>query len=86
MSNKARKSQLHLATLVIATLGSKIIDVGELRISKTTLGKRGGDRFLIYLPMNRNYLWRLLHDLNTKVRVYIEIPKISEEESVEKSG
>jgi hypothetical protein len=84
MSNKARKSQLHLATLVIATLGSKIIDVGELRISKTTLGKRGGDRYLIYLPMNRNYLWRALHDMHVKVRVYIDIEDVLEK--VDKEG
>ena len=75
MSNKSRTSQLYLTPLIMGTLGSKIIDVGELRISKTTLGKRGGDRYLIYLPMNRNYLWRLLHNANAKVRIYIEIPE-----------
>jgi hypothetical protein len=53
----------------------RIIDAGELQISKTTLGKRGGDRYLIYLPMNRNYLWRLLHNANAKVRVYLEVPE-----------
>jgi hypothetical protein len=25
--------------------------------------------------MNRNYLWRLLHNANAKVRIYIEIPE-----------
>jgi hypothetical protein len=59
----------------VVRFGLRIIDVGELQISKTTLGKRGGDRYLIYLPMNRNYLWRLLHNANAKVRIYIEIPE-----------
>jgi hypothetical protein len=57
------------------SFGLRVIDVGELQISKTTLGKRGGDRYLIYLPMNRNYLWRLLHNANAKVRVYLEVPE-----------
>jgi hypothetical protein len=64
--------------------GQKLVDVGEVRITRTTLGKKQGERYLIYLPMNRNYLWRLLHDLDAKVRVFIEIPedvlkKISQE-------
>jgi len=52
-----------------------VIDVGELRISGTSLGKRGGKRYLIYLPTNRNYLWRLLHERRVRVRVFIEIPE-----------
>jgi hypothetical protein len=65
-------------------LRQRIIDVGEVHISRTTLGKKHGERYLIYLPMSRNYLWKNLHDLNAKVRVYIEIPedtleKISQE-------
>jgi len=74
VSNESRASKLHLATLVMS-FGLRVIDVGELQISKTTLGKRGGDRYLIYLPMNRNYLWRLLHNANAKVRVYLEVPE-----------
>jgi len=74
VSHESRTSELHLATLVVR-FGLRIVDVGELQISKTTLGKRGGDRYLIYLPMNRNYLWRLLHNANAKVRVYLEVPE-----------
>jgi hypothetical protein len=59
----------------VVRFGLRVIDAGELQISKTTLGRRGGDRYLIYLPMNRNYLWRLLHDANAKVRVYLEVPE-----------
>jgi hypothetical protein len=71
---------------LIAThmLRQRLIDVGEIHVTRTSLGKKQGERYLIYLPMNRNYVWRLLHDLGVKVRVYIEIPedalkKISEE-------
>jgi hypothetical protein len=53
----------------------ELIDVGELRVSKTSLGKkRTGVRYLIYLPLNRNYLWEAIHEKRVKVRVYIEIP------------
>jgi hypothetical protein len=52
-----------------------VLDVGELRISRTTLGKRGGERYLIYLPLNRNYLWRELYERRVRVRVFIEIPE-----------
>jgi hypothetical protein len=53
----------------------ELIDAGELRIAKTSLGKkRTGDRYLIYLPLNRNYLWGAIHEKRVKVRVYIEIP------------
>jgi hypothetical protein len=47
-----------------------LIDAGELRLTKTTLGKRGGPRYLIYLPLSRNYLWQALH--GRKVRVFIQ--------------
>ena len=36
--------------------------------------RMGKDRYLIYLPINLNYLWRELHERKLKVRVYIEIP------------
>jgi hypothetical protein len=52
-----------------------LIDVGEIHISRTSLGKKIGSRYLIYLPMNRNYLWRLLHEKGIKVRVFIEVPR-----------
>jgi len=75
VSRESRTSKLCLPTLVVSASSLRVIDAGELRISRTTLGKRGGDRYLIYLPMNRNYLWRLLHNANAKVRIYIEIPE-----------
>jgi len=53
----------------------RIIDCGELSISKTTLGKEKGPRYLIYLPTNRNYLWKLLKEKKGKLRVYIELPE-----------
>jgi hypothetical protein len=56
-------------------LKARLIDVGEIHISRTTLGKRGGERYVIYLPLARNYLWRQLHELDVKVRVYIELPE-----------
>jgi hypothetical protein len=56
-------------------LKAKLIDVGEIRISRTSLGKKGGERYVIYLPLARCYLWRQLRELNVKVRVYIELPE-----------
>jgi hypothetical protein len=56
-------------------LKAKLIDVGEIRISRTSLGKRGRERYVIYLPLARCYLWRQLHELGVKVRVYIELPE-----------
>jgi len=60
----------------IDLLHQGVIDAGELRISKTRyrIGDKLEDRFLIYLPVNRNYLWRILHEKNIKVRIFIEIP------------
>jgi hypothetical protein len=67
-------------------LKAKLIDVGELRISRTTLGKRGGDRYVLYLPLARRYLWRRLHELDVKVRVYIELPEDIEDVMKAKTG
>jgi hypothetical protein len=61
--------------VLVNLINKGVVDVGELRISKTSLGvKRRGERYLIYLPINRNYLWKVLHDKKIKVRIYIEIP------------
>jgi hypothetical protein len=60
-----------------------LIDCGTLSISKTSLGKkRSGERYLIYLPINRNYLWRVLHSSKVKVKVLVELPKDLETEVV----
>jgi len=59
-------------------LDQGLIDVGELKITKSSLGKkRSGDRYLINLPMNRNYLWRTLYEKGVKVRIFMEIPRES---------
>jgi hypothetical protein len=60
---------------VVDAITRGVVDIGELRISRTTLGKRGGERYLIYLPLNRNYLWRELYERRVRVRVFIEIPE-----------
>jgi len=52
-----------------------LVDVGEVHISRTSLGKKSGSRYLIYLPINRNYLWEMLHKSRAKVRVFIEVPR-----------
>jgi hypothetical protein len=54
---------------------SRIIDVGEIRIARATQDAKRGGRYLIYLPTTRSYLWRVLHELGVKVRVYIEVPE-----------
>jgi hypothetical protein len=49
------------------------VDVGKVRISRINPEKRGGDdRYVIYLPKNRNYLWEELHGVSACV--LIEIP------------
>lgn len=58
--------------IVEAILKSKkVIDVGEVRVTRSPAGDK--ERFLIYLPVSRNYLWRLIWDSGKKVRVYIEV-------------
>ncbi len=48
------------------------IDVGELKISRTAIVK-GKPRYLIYLPVRRNYLWEELYNKRVRVRVYLEL-------------
>ena len=75
MEKKLKNADEARAMLVNLLLSGKLIDCGELSISKSTLGKRGGLRHLIYLPRNRTYLWKLLNEKKIKVRVYIELPE-----------
>jgi hypothetical protein len=70
LSNKGEDSG---AGLVKQLLKGNVIDVGEVRISRSTLKGPRGPRFLIYLPTTRNYLWRELHESGRKVRVFIEV-------------
>jgi hypothetical protein len=61
-------------TLLSLLISGRLLDCGELYISKSTLGKkREGLRYLIYLHSNRGYLWKLLNERKIKVRVYIEL-------------
>jgi hypothetical protein len=53
---------------------NKIVDVGEVKITRISLGKTGKVRYLIYLPMQRNYLWGLIHSSGSKIRAFITIP------------
>jgi hypothetical protein len=64
------------STNILNLLRRNFIDCGELHISRTSLGaKKSGERFLIYLPQNRRYLWRLLHGSKLRVRVFVELPE-----------
>jgi hypothetical protein len=66
----------HIDDILKREISGELIDAGELRISKTSMGrKKPGERYLVYLPLNRNYMWRLLHKSGAKVRVFIEIPE-----------
>jgi len=59
-----------------------VIDVGELRISRTTPNKAFGKaRYVIYLPLSRNYLWEEIHKKRVRCRVFLEIVNESEKES-----
>jgi hypothetical protein len=45
---------------VLELLRKNVVDCGKLYVSKTSLGaKRSGERYLIYLPISRNYLWKI---------------------------
>ena len=55
-------------------LRRNVIDVGEVRVSRTTPDKaRGKARYVIYLPISRNYLWEQLYNSKTRIRVYFEV-------------
>jgi hypothetical protein len=70
------------AEIINLLIAGRLIDCGELLVAKSTLGKkRPGLRFLIYLPSNRNYLWKSLNNAKLRVRVYIELPKVASTES-----
>jgi hypothetical protein len=52
----------------------KVIDVGELRVARSTPNKaRGKARYVLYLPLARNYLWQELYEKKLRIRVYFEI-------------
>jgi hypothetical protein len=65
-----------LSNIVSEILKTRLLDVGEVRVSRATpSGVQGRPRFFIHLPMSRNYLWHFLNEAGVKVRVYIELPK-----------
>lgn len=57
-------------------LKGRLIDCGEIGVSRSTPNKaRGKPRYLIYLPIARNYLWESLWKKRIKLRVLIQVPK-----------
>jgi hypothetical protein len=64
---------------ILNLLKMGFLDLGELSISRTSVGKgrrdEGQFRFLIYLPKSRSYLWRVLHDSKIKVRIFVQLPE-----------
>lgn len=52
-----------------------LIDVGERGIARVGSKK---ERYLIYLPTERNYIWRKLWE-SGKIRVYIEVVDVAED-------
>jgi len=61
---------------ILSKRNKKIIDVGEVRVTRSPAGDK--ERFLIYLPLSRNYLWKIIWNCGRKVRVYIEVVSESE--------
>jgi hypothetical protein len=59
----------------ILDLVTTLVDVGELRISKTSIKGGQGARYLLYLPSNRAYLWKTLYESRAKLRVFIDLPE-----------
>ncbi|ACL11449.1 hypothetical protein DKAM_1123 [Desulfurococcus amylolyticus 1221n] len=60
--------------LLEGLLAGRFIDVGELRVSRTTPDRaRGKARYVLYLPLSRNYLWEKLYESRAVVRVYFEV-------------
>ncbi len=57
---------------------AQIIKGRPYPIGSRAVVRMGKDRYLVYLPVNLNYLWKELHEKKVKVRVYIEIPEEEE--------
>lgn len=57
---------------------AQIIKGRPYPIGSRAIVRMGKDRFLIYLPVTLNYLWKELHERKVKVRVYIEVPEDQE--------
>jgi hypothetical protein len=73
-----KSSNTTATTAIWMLVSGHLLDAGELFVSRSSLGRRKqGERYLLYLPTSRNYLWRQLHDLQIKVRVFLE-PQLPE--------
>jgi hypothetical protein len=59
----------------------RILDIGERRISRTVREYRGRSRYVIYLPVTRNDVWKILWEKRIPVKVFLELP----EEAIKKS-
>ena len=57
---------------------AQIIKGRPYPIGSRAVVRMGKDRFLIYLPVTLNYLWKELHERKVRVRVYIEVPEDQE--------
>ncbi len=43
-------------------------------LMKRKIAKLGETRYVVYLPVELNELWRELHESRKKVNIYVEIP------------
>mgnify|MGYP000562431646 CR=1 FL=1 len=55
--------------------GARIIDIGERKISRTVKEYRGRSRYVIYLPVTRNEIWKILWERRIPVKVFLELPE-----------
>jgi hypothetical protein len=70
------KQGSHATAILDLLVSGRLLDCGELLVARTSLGKKKpGERFLIYLPGNRSYLWKELNERKIKVRVYLQLPE-----------
>jgi hypothetical protein len=76
MTNQ-RSGKMNGTADILSLLKMGFLDLGELSISRTSIGKGRPDegRYLIYLPKSRAYLWRVLHDSKIKVRIFVQLPE-----------
>ena len=55
-------------SLVELLKSRKLLPLGQRRISRL-----GSDRYVVYLPVELNDLWKELNEAKVKVKVYIEL-------------
>ena len=65
-----------VGSIVKELLKAKLLDLGEVRVARASPNAvRGKPRFLIYLPVNRNYVWQWLHESGARIRLFAELPE-----------